>query len=128
MDTFDQLIQDILSAQDDLTHLNEMGAAFESDVRKAKEARSEAIERLRAWVDAYVASERKACASIEPPYNEDEGFESTYIDGYLQGWYGHCDAIRARGEHAIRNSNVSVDLDTQKEQDDGLATHSAHRR
>jgi len=64
-------------------------------------------ERLRA-ANAELLAACEACASIEPPYNEDEGFESTYIDGYLKGWYDHCDAIRARGERAIRVARVGV--------------------
>ena len=59
MTTFDDLVRDICSAQDDVTHLNEMGVTFESDTRKAQEARTEPIERLcERWDGLVEACER----------------------------------------------------------------------
>jgi len=60
MATFDELVSDIIDAQDTVTHLVEMGAVFESDTRKAQETRTQAIERLRERWDAM----EKACSEL----------------------------------------------------------------
>ena len=47
MDSFDSLVRDVCSAQDDVTHLNEQGPRWEADVASAIARRTRAIGQLR---------------------------------------------------------------------------------
>jgi len=45
-----------------------------------------------------ILAEREACATLQPPYSDDEADESCYADGFLEGWRQCQASIRARGE------------------------------
>ena len=47
MDTFDELMHDILEAADEATHLNELGPDYTGETRRAQERRTAAVKRLR---------------------------------------------------------------------------------
>ena len=66
MDTFDELMHDILEAADEATHLNEMGPDYTGETRKAQERRTAAVERLHEQWDALVG----AIASLPGPFED----------------------------------------------------------
>ena len=50
------LLRDVASAQDDVTHLNEKGPGFETQVGVAQQMRGNAMRAVVAWVETHFES------------------------------------------------------------------------
>ena len=97
--TFDDLIRAVVRAQDDVTHLNEMGPQWEADTRSAIQRRNAAVKRLREQHDALLAACKAAlqCIARLTPFPVGDPL----VDAAVNKSADYADEVRAQLRAAI---------------------------